>query len=183
VFDGKKRAPYTEEDHPNPLNVYAATKLLGEHFTLNYGDGNLVLRVCGLYGRVPCRAKGANFVTTMLKAAREKSEVRVVNDETLSPTPTREAAGKTLDLINLGARGLFHLVSEGHCSWYEFARVIFETLSLSTPLLPVPASEFPSSVKRPSYSAMENARLRSTGLPPMPDWRSSLIAFLRSGVS
>lgn len=178
VFDGEKRAPYTEDDGPNPLNIYAGTKLLGERFTLNYGKDNLVLRVCGLYGKVPCRAKGANFVTTMLKAAREKREVRVVKDETLSPTSAREAARKSLDLLDAGGTGLFHLVSEGHCSWYEFARVIFDTLGLTTPLVPVPASEFPSSVRRPSYSALDNRRLRTTGLSPMPEWRDSIVRFL-----
>ena len=136
VFDGRTRRPYTEEDAPNPINVYATTKLAGEHFTLNNGTNNLVIRVCGLYGRIPCRAKGTNFVFTMVKAAKEKPEVKVVDDERLSPTSTKAVAAKSLDLLDTDALGLFHMVSEGVCSWYEFAKVIFETLRLSTPLEP-----------------------------------------------
>ena len=92
VFDGVKRAPYVEEDRPNPLNVYASSKLAGEYAALNYCSRGYVLRVSGIYGRVPCRAKGGNFVTTMLRAAKEKPEVRVVTDEVLTPTPTTEIA-------------------------------------------------------------------------------------------
>ena len=178
VFDGSQLRPYTEEDRPNPLNVYASTKLSGEYFTLNYARKSLVLRVSGIYGRVPCRAKGANFITTMIKAAKEKPEVRVVTDEVLSPTPTAEIARRTLDVIVRGAVGLFHLVAEGQCSWYEFATVIFGALDLKTPLVPTTTKEFPSSVKRPSYSALENARLRAEGLSTMPHWKDALVAFL-----
>ena len=95
VFDGKKETPYVEDDYCNPLNVYAATKLSGEHFALNYCDQSYVVRVSGIYGKVPCRAKGGNFITTMLRLAKEKPEVRVVNDEVLTPTPTYEIAQPT----------------------------------------------------------------------------------------
>jgi dTDP-4-dehydrorhamnose reductase len=179
VFDGGKSTPYTEDDRPNPLNVYASTKLLGENYTLNYALKSLVFRVSGIYGRVPCRAKGANFVTTMIKAAKEKAEVRVVTDEVLSPTPTVEIARKSLEVIAGGYQGLFHLVSEGACSWYEFARVIFETLHLSTPLLPSSVKDTPPLVKRPHYSALENKRLRECGFLPMPRWDECLIRFLQ----
>ena len=87
VFDGEKKKPYTEDDRPNPLSVYANTKLSGEYFALNYSDKTYVIRISGIYGKVPCRAKGGNFITTMIKLASEKPEVRVVNDEILTPTP------------------------------------------------------------------------------------------------
>ncbi|MFI5187303.1 MAG: SDR family oxidoreductase, partial [Chitinophagales bacterium] len=86
VFDGKKGRPYTEEDHPNPLNVYANTKLSGEYFALNYCRRSFVIRVSGIYGKVPSRSKGENFITAIIKSAKEKSEVKVVNDEILTPT-------------------------------------------------------------------------------------------------
>ncbi len=179
VFDGLKGQPYIEEDKPNPLNVYAMTKLAGEYFTLNYCTGGTVARVSGIYGEVPCRAKGGNFITTMLKLAREKPEVRVVNDEILTPTPTREIAKKTLELARGGLRGLFHLTCEGECSWYEFAEVIFEERRLTTPLSPCSAAEMPPSVQRPSYSVLENGRLAASGLSPMPHWKEALVSFLR----
>src|SRR5512143_2873125 len=143
VFDGEKKAPYVETDRPNPLNVYANSKLAGEYHTLNDSGNGYVLRVCGIYGKVPCRAKGGNFVTTMLRAAKEKPEVRVVTDEVLTPTPTTEIAKITHAILRHGVPGLYHATCEGECSWYVFASVIFETLRLSTPLLPAKVEDFP----------------------------------------
>lgn len=179
VFDGSKRTPYLENDRPNPLNVYASTKLLGEYNTLNYCSRGLVLRVSGLYGQVPCRAKGGNFITMILKSAQEKPEVRVVDDEILTPTPTREIAEKTLEFLEAGASGLFHLTSEGECSWFEFTRTIFETLNISTPLRACSFRDFPMIVNRPTYSVLENAKAKSLGLPNMRHWRESLVEFLK----
>src|SRR5580765_5859532 len=85
VFDGKKQKPYTEDDRPNPLSVYANTKLSGEYFALNYCDRSYVIRVSGIYGKVPCRAKGGNFITTILKQEHEKLYVRLVNDSKRPP--------------------------------------------------------------------------------------------------
>jgi dTDP-4-dehydrorhamnose reductase len=179
VFDGTKRSPYLETDVPAPLNVYAVSKLAGEHLVVNSGANALVLRISGIYGRVPCRAKGGNFITTMQKAARTRPEVRVVNDEVLSPTPTRLIAERTLDLLHQQAHGLLHLTAAGSCSWHEFATVIFETLGLTTPLLSCSSAEFPSTVRRPAYSAMESVRWEDLHVEPIPDWRSCLISYLR----
>jgi dTDP-4-dehydrorhamnose reductase len=179
VFDGAKKSAYIETDRPNPLNVYASSKLAGEHHTISCCTRGYVLRVSGLYGRVPCRAKGGNFVTTMLRAAKEKPEVRVVVDEVLTPTPTTEIARITDAILRHGVPGLYHATCEGECSWYEFARVIFETLHLSTPLLPAHVRDFPPGVKRPFYSVLENAMLKSEAIPPMPHWKDSLVSFLR----
>jgi dTDP-4-dehydrorhamnose reductase len=116
----------------------------------------------------------------MVRVAREKPEVRVVEDEILCPTPTTAIAAATVDLIRGGATGLFHAVSEGQCSWYEFARVIFDTLHLPTPLFPSRGAGTPSPVQRPMFSALRNARLADEGFPPMPHWRDALVRFLRS---
>jgi len=178
VFDGSKMAPYIESDTPNPLNVYASTKLLGEYYTLNYSLNGIVLRVSGIYGKVPCRAKGGNFITTMITAAKEKPEVKVVNDEVLTPTPTEEIAKKTLEIINKNSSGLFHLTCEGQCSWYEFAEVIFKTLKLTTPLSPTSVNSMPMIVKRPTYSVLENQKVKNLEISNMPHWKDSLISFL-----
>lgn len=180
VFDGKKGKPYTEDDCPNPLNVYANTKLSGEYFALNYCDKSFVVRVSGIYGKTPCRAKGGNFVTTMLKLAKEKPEVRVVNDEILTPTPTYHIALNTAELINTDAFGLYHMSCEGQVSWYEFAKVIWDTLKLQTPLFPASVNDFPLVVKRPFYSVLENSELTKLGINIMPDWKEALQFFLRS---
>jgi dTDP-4-dehydrorhamnose reductase len=178
VFDGKKLAPYVEADCPNPLNIYASTKLLGEYYTLNYSPKGIVVRISGIYGKVPCRAKGGNFITTMIKAAKEKPEVKVVNDEILTPTPTKEIAKKTLDIIRSENYNLFHLTCEGQCSWYEFARAIFGTLKLATPLNPFSVQDMPMVVKRPTYSVLENKRIKDIGISDMPYWKDALLSFL-----
>jgi len=180
VFDGKKQKPYTEDDCPNPLNVYANTKLSGEYFALNYSDKSYVIRVSGIYGKVPCRAKGGNFITTMLKLAKEKPEVRVVSDEILTPTPTVHIAKNTAVLIKTEAFGLYHMSCEGEVSWYEFARVIWETLQLETPLYPASVKDFPLVVKRPFYSVLENRNLNSLGINEMPGWKEALRNFLET---
>jgi len=177
VFDGAKQKPYTEDDCPNPLNVYANTKLSGEHFALNYCDTSFVIRVSCIYGKVPCRAKGGNFITAMLKLAKEKPEVRVVNDEVLTPTPTSEIAKGTQALLQTNAYGLYHMSCEGEVSWYEFARTIWDTLKLQTPLYPASVKDFPLVVKRPFYSVLENERLKNLGINNMPDWKQALISF------
>ena len=178
VFDGEKKSPYLESDKPNPLNVYASTKLNGEYYTLNYSKHGVVLRVSGIYGVVPCRAKGGNFITTMIKASKEKPEVKVVNDEVLTPTPTKEIAKKTKEIVQKKLTGLFHLTCEGQCSWYEFAEVIFSNLKLSTPLSQTSVKNMPMTVKRPTYSVLENKSVKEFGISIMPSWKEALISFL-----
>jgi dTDP-4-dehydrorhamnose reductase len=178
VFDGEKQKPYTEDDRPNPLSVYANTKLTGEYFALNYSDKSYVIRVSGIYGKVPCRAKGGNFITTMIRLAKEKPEIRVVNDEVLTPTPTYWIAKNTAELIKTNAFGLYHMSFQGDFSWYEFAKVIWETLGLKTPLYSASVKDFPLIVKRPFYSVLENKNLKKIGIDVMPAWREALTQFL-----
>jgi len=178
VFDGGVRRPYVETDRPNPLNTYGLSKLAGEHAVLNAGGEHQVVRTSGLYGRRPCRAKGGNFIDTMFKAARERPEVRVVDDEVLTPTYTVDLATQIRVLASEGPRGLFHATNLGDCSWYEFARVIFELAAFETPLLPTMSDAFPSPVKRPAYSVLDNAALRAAGLDRMRPWRAALAEYL-----
>jgi len=178
VFDGEKKLPYLESDKTNPLNVYASTKLNGEFYTLNYSENGIVLRVSGIYGEVPCRAKGGNFITTMIRVAKEKPEVKVVDDEILTPTPTKEIAKKTKEIVQKKLTGLFHLTCEGQCSWYDFAEVIFSKLKLSTPLSQISVKNMPMTVKRPTYSVLENKSVKEFGISNMPDWKEALISFL-----
>ncbi len=178
VFDGAKESPYLEYDPPNPLNVYAATKLAGEHFVHNYAARFFIVRVSGIYGRVPCRAKGGNFVTTMIKLAKEKPLVRVVDDEILTPTPTDMIAQNTYELTRTEDFGVYHMTCQGRCSWYQFAKVIFDTLKLTTPLESCSVKDFPTPVKRPHYSVLENHNLRKINLDHMADWKEGLKHFL-----
>jgi dTDP-4-dehydrorhamnose reductase len=116
----------------------------------------------------------------MVKLAREKPEVSVVNDEILSPTPTYHIAKNTAALIKSAAFGLYHMSCEGECSWYEFAKVIWETLQLKTPLHAASVNDFPASVNRPFYSVLQNKNLEALGINQMPEWKKSLIEFLKN---
>ncbi len=178
VFDGRKMNPYLESDTVFPQSVYATTKYAGEQLILNYSSKHFVVRVSGIYGKIPCRAKGGNFISTMVKLSKEKPEVRVVKDEILTPTPTKEIAKNTRSLIDTEAYGLYHMTCEGEVSWYEFARTIFDTLHLETPLYEASVKDFPLVVKRPFYSVLENANLKKIGLNEMPHWKPALLSFL-----
>jgi dTDP-4-dehydrorhamnose reductase len=179
VFDGAKQAPYVETDRPNPLNVYAVSKLAGEYAVLNDGGNHQVVRSSGLYGVRPCRAKGGNFIDTMFRLAREKPEVRVVDDEVLTPTFTADLAAQIRVLALEGPPGLYHATNQGSCSWYEFARAIFELGGLTTPLSVTTVKEFQAPVKRPFYSVLDNAALRAAGLDRMRPWRDALGDYMR----
>ncbi|HWC54762.1 MAG TPA: dTDP-4-dehydrorhamnose reductase [Chitinophagaceae bacterium] len=179
VFDGKKLKHYIEDDLPNPLNVYGNTKLSGEYFALNYCEHSFVVRVSGIYGKVPSRSKGSNFISSILKLAAEKPEVKVVNDEVLTPTSTLSIAKNTKELIQTEAYGLYHMSCEGEVSWYEFAKTIWTELNIKTPLYPVSVKDFPQVVKRPFYSVLENFKLKALGINKMPDWKEALLNFLK----
>lgn len=178
VFDGRRRTPYNEDYPPNPLSVYAASKLSGELLTRSYSDRSLVLRVSGLYGAVPCRAKGENFITKMLRLSSSGEELKIVDDEVLSPTPTAVIAARLLELLDLEAQGLYHLTSEGECSWFEFASEIFRLVEQEVRIRPVSSSYFGAAVSRPAYSVLANQRLSELEVEPMPHWRTGLQEFL-----
>ena len=178
VFDGKKRKPYLESDNTNPLNIYALSKQDGEILIKNNWAKHYIIRISGIYGSVLCRAKGGNFITTMQKAARDRDVVRVVHDEVLSPTPVSEIAGNTEKLIDSGPFGLYHMTCESDCSWYDFARVIFDELNFSTPLESCTVEDFPSPVKRPTYSVLDNMNLKKNDINIMRHWKEALISFL-----
>jgi dTDP-4-dehydrorhamnose reductase len=179
VFDGGKRTPYEETDAPLPLNAYGNTKLAGEYFVRSVAARNQVVRTSGLYGKRPCRAKGGlNFVELMLKLAREKGKVRVVDDEFVTPTFTAELAEQIVALSRSNANGLFHATAEGSCSWFEFAREIFSLTGTHVTLEAASAGEFPAKVPRPKYSVLENRALKLLGLNTFRAWQDGLREYL-----
>lgn len=179
VFNGSKAQPYVEEDAALPLNVYGNTKLAGEAFIQAVGEKYFILRTSALYGKNPCRAKGGrNFVELMLKLAKERDEVRVVDDEIVSPTSTAELAKQIALLSRTDCYGLYHATCEGSCSWYEFAKAVFETMDIRVNLKIAGANEFPMKVPRPKYSVLENARLKAEGLNSFEAWQEGLREYL-----
>jgi len=179
VFDGGKGSPYVEEDNPRPLNAYGITKLAGEHFVRATTEKQFVIRTSGLYGKSPCRAKGGlNFIELMLKLAKERGEVRVVDSEVVTPTSTAELAQQMVQLSRSDCYGLYHATAEGSCSWYEFAREIFTVTDTAVRLKVAAPGEFPAKVARPKYSVLENRALKSRGLNMFRPWQDALHKYL-----
>ena len=179
VFDGKKSEPYIEDDTPLPLNVYGNTKLAGEHFVRSLNPKHLLLRTSALYGKHPCRGKGGlNFVDLMLKLARERGKVRVVDNEVVTPTSTSQLAKQIVVLSRCDAYGLYHATAEGRCSWYQFAKEIFQITNTDVRLDVATAAEFPAKVPRPSYSILENHALKIRRLNLFTTWQEGLCDYL-----
>jgi dTDP-4-dehydrorhamnose reductase len=179
VFDGAKTSPYLETDCPRPLNVYGNSKLAGEHFVECVAERYFVVRTSGLYGKAPCRAKGGrNFVELMLKLGRERGEVRVVDDERVSPTNTRELARQIVALSRSDAYGLYHATAESSCSWHEFAQTIFALAQTQVNVKVASPDEFPAKTPRPKYSVLENRALKLAGLNTLGTWEEGLCDYL-----
>jgi len=181
VFDGLKKAPYTESDIPNPLSVYANSKLSGEYLINSILGKFYILRLSGIYGRNICIEKGYNFVDKILKIGEEKGEVKVVDDEVLTPTFTEDIAEQIVHMIkNNAAYGLYHVSAEGQCSWYEFTKEIFKIKNNGVKVNKAAPGEFSGGVKRPAYSVLENKHLKDQGLNIMPHWKQGLKRYITS---
>ena len=169
VFDGAKDGPYVEYDPPCPLNIYGWSKLLGEHMVKEQNPRSFILRVAWLYS-----AHRKNFVKTMLRLARERSEIQVVTDQRGNPTFAGDVARQIQVLLDTRSYGLYHCVSQGSCSRFEFAREIFRIAGLNVKLIPVKSSEFTTVARRPPHSVLENFMLKIQNLDIMPHWLESL---------
>lgn len=181
VFDGKKDSPYIEDDTPNPLNVYASTKLSGEYFIRSISKYYYILRISGIYGKNLCLAKGYNFVDKVLKTGMEKGSIKIVDDEILTPTFTEDIASQIIKLIyGNGRSGLYHATAEGNCSWYEFAKEIFLIKNSDVLVEKAAPGEFSENINRPKYSVLENKNLKDQGINIMPHWKEGLKRYLES---
>lgn len=177
-LDHDRRVPYAEEDKVEPLNVYGISKAAGESAIQYACSRYYILRLCGLYGRAGSSGKGGNFVENMLKRAQAGNPLRVVDDQILTPTPTRVVAEKTLELLRTEAYGLYHVSADGQCSWYEFTRKIMEYAGVAANVSPVPTSTFPGPVRRPHYSVLSKKKLVSLGIR-MPSWDAALSEYIQ----
>lgn len=156
VFDGRKRTPYTEEDEPNPLNVYGKTKLVGERAIQQVGCDHLILRTSWVYG-----TRGKNFLLTMLRLAQERDEIRVVDDQIGTPNWSRWIAQATAHILCRDPEevrdksGLYHLSAKGETSWYGFAREILRLAGHDPEKVkPIKTGEYPAKAVRPGYGVL-----------------------------
>ena len=181
VFDGAKGVPYAEIDAPHPLGVYGATKLAGEKAIAAVNCAHLILRTSWVYG-----TRGKNFLLTMQRLARERDELRVVDDQWGAPTWSRMLAEATALMLGqclhqgsvterLRAQGgLYHLSAAGQTSWFGFAGAIMQHVDKPPRLTPITTSDYPLPAPRPAYSVLANDKItRHFGIR-LPDWRHSL---------
>jgi dTDP-4-dehydrorhamnose reductase len=179
VFDGMKGKPYYETDCPNPGTVYGISKLAGELYARYMLKKHFVVRTCGLFGVAGCLGKGGgNFIESMLKLAKEKPVLRVVSDQIVGPTYTLDLARKINELIKTQHYGLYHVTNKGACSWYDFAKKIFELTGTKVKMEKATTSEFKSKATRPAYSVLEHGSLKKIGLDDMRTWDKALEAYL-----
>ncbi|MFC5569640.1 dTDP-4-dehydrorhamnose reductase [Lysobacter yangpyeongensis] len=182
VFDGNSSVPYREDDPACPINVYGASKLEGERRIQACGASSLILRIAWVYA-----TRGHNFLRTMLGLARDHDEVRVVADHCGCPTPAWLVADVTARILSLGdaASGLQHLVAGGATSWHGFAERIFaiaraQGLVEHVPrVVPIAAKDYPARARRPHYSVLDTARLRTTYDLSLPGWDDALATTLQ----
>lgn len=188
VFDGTKPSPYVESDPVNPLNMYGRTKAEGEAAIQKSGCRFLIFRTSWVYSE-----RGANFLLTMLRLARQRDELRIVDDQIGAPTSTHFLARATTHVIQRycagewqdGGNGLYHMTNAGSTSWFGFAKAILKRASkvLGTPLprlVPITTAEYPTAARRPLNSVLNCEKLHAAFGISMPNWKDSLDEVLQA---
>lgn len=174
VFDGNTQRPYHEFSLTNPLSVYGKSKLAGEHYVQNLSSKYFILRTSWVYGKY-----GNNFVKTMLAIAKDRSEINVVNDQYGSPTYSVDLANFISIIMNSELYGIYHFSNSGYCSWYEFAKAIFELANLEhIKVNPVTTFDFPRPAPRPAFSVMDHMTMRNSGFGYTRHWKEALEDFI-----
>lgn len=176
VFNGEGSIPKKEFDPICPINCYGRSKALSENLVRETNPRHFIVRTAWLYGQ------GENFVRTMLKLAKEREEIGVVNDQIGSPTSTVDLALCITELLKTDVYGTYHATCEGACSWYEFAVKIFELCHLKTKLNPITSDQIVRSAQRPKFSVLDNFMLKLCGLNTFRNWEESLEEYM-SGVN
>lgn len=180
VFDGAKRAPYTEDDRPAPLQIYGMTRLAGEYAARSEAPRHaIVIRTCGLYGASGARSKGGNFVDARVRDGTSGAPLEMSSDQVVSPTSTEDLSRAVLRLVEHPGRapGVYHLVNEGACTWYELTRAIWDAMGFAAPLVPVDRGGRTGEMRRPLYSALANTKAAALGIV-LPPWRDALGRYL-----
>jgi dTDP-4-dehydrorhamnose reductase len=183
VFDGTATEPYDEADAPSPRSIYAISKLAGEHAALAYAPGALVVRTAGLYGLHGSASKGGNFVTRMIARAREQGSLKVVADQTLTPTFTGDLAAGILAAVDADVTGTLHVTNSGATSWHGFTEAIMELAGVDVPVEAGTTTIAPGAADRPLNGVLRSSVSEQAGLPPMRPWRTALADYLeRAGL-
>jgi len=181
VFGGEKKTPYHENDIPHPLQIYGISKLAGEHAALATAPKHtIIIRTSGLYGMHGATSKGGNFVDKRIIDAKNHKELEIGYDQVVSPTFTDDLAQAVLSLIEHSGLlpGIYHLVNEGECNWYEFTKAIYEYMNIDITVLPVNRAGMSNDMRRPLYSVLTNFRARNMLGTRLPHWRNALQRYI-----
>jgi dTDP-4-dehydrorhamnose reductase len=176
IFDGNQTKPYTELDTPSPTGVYGQTKLDGEKAIQEILKQHFIIRTSWVYSQF-----GNNFMKTMLRLASERDTLSVVNDQIGTPTNAVDLAEVLIKIISSDSQlltsnfGIYNFSNEGHCSWYDFAKKIFEINNIKIDLKPIPTSSYPTPAKRPSQSVLDKSKIKSIFCVIIDCWEESLV--------
>jgi dTDP-4-dehydrorhamnose reductase len=176
IFNGRKNQPYTEDDSADPLNVYGHTKLQGENIVFNNCPKAYIVRLSWLFGRY-----GRNFVRKILELAKDGRDLKVVNDQTGSPTCAADVVPQVMRLLETGKYGIYHSASHGQTTWFGFAEKILALSGLKNRINPCSSSEYVSAAVRPANSILQNKKLAELGIDIMPSWEDALKRCLEKG--
>ena len=168
VFNGQGERPWEPDDKREPLNVYGKTKYEGELFVEKLSDKYFIVRIAWVFG-----IAGHNFIKTMLKLAKERDSLTVVDDQIGSPTYTADLSKLLVSMIQTDKYGRYHATNEGYCSWYEFAKEILKVAGVEIDVKPVDSSAYPAKAKRPANSRMEKSKLDEMGFKRLPSWQDA----------
>lgn len=180
VFGGERHTPYHETDAPRPLQIYGITRAAGEFAALSEApEQAIVIRTCGLYGLSGARSRGGNFVDKRIDDAKQETVLEMSSDQAVCPTYTGDLSHALLRLLEHPSRtpGIYHLMNEGECTWYQFTRAIYEHLGLAVDLRPVDRKGRSGDMRRPLYSVLANTRAKALGIT-LPHWREGLQKYL-----
>ena len=181
AFGGERSVPWAEDDRPFPLQVYGITRVAGEHAALSAAPARaVVVRTCGLYGRAGARSKGGNFVDGRVADARAGKRIEMACEQIIAPTSTDDLSRAVFKLLTHPglAPGIYHLVNEGACSWYEFTCEIVRLSGSPTEVVPVDRGGRTGAMRRPVYSVLANTRARALGVTMRP-WQAALADYMR----
>lgn len=178
VFDGTAGRAYTEEDAPHPLGAYAVSKLAGELYAQAYLDGPLIIRTSGVFGPGGLKTARGNFIELMLRLAAGGQPIRVVDDHLASPTYAPLLAARSIDLLDRGLTGVFHIGGGQAISWFDYAKMIFKIAGLHPELKPTNEREFRTAARRPKYSALSNAKMERCGIEPLPPLETAVRMYM-----
>lgn len=180
VFNGEKNTPYLEDDILSPLQIYGISKAAGEFIATSvWPEKTLIIRTCGLYGISGAASKGGNFVDKRILDVKQNSTIEISCDQIVSPTYTEDLAKAVLQLVRQPdlKPGIYHLINEGQCSWYEFTKAIYEIMQLGINVVPVDRKGSSGEMRRPLFSVLANKKAKALGIV-LPHWKDALGRYL-----